>query len=50
MLGDVSRGDVGSDGWFANKAKKKARELSYLNQEANKSMVNNFGNAVDTVA
>lgn len=50
MLGGVSRGDVGSDGWFANKAKKKARELSYLNQEANKSMVNNFGNAVDTVA
>lgn len=50
MLGDVSRGDVGSDGWFANKAKNKARELSYLNQEANKSMVNNFGNAVDTVA
>lgn len=50
MLGDVSRGDVGSDGWFANKAKKKARELSYLNQEANKSMVNNFSNAVDTVA
>lgn len=50
MLGDVSRGDVGSDGRVANKAKKKARELSYLNQEANKSMVNNFGNAVDTVA
>lgn len=50
MLGDVSRRDIGSDGWFANKAKKKARELSYLNQEANKSMINNFGNAVDTVA
>lgn len=50
-LGDVSKSQVGSDGWFSNKAKKKTRELNRrikaANQRAALSLANTASN-IDT--
>lgn len=35
MLSNVSRSDVGSDGWFSNKAKRKTRAINNARQAAN---------------
>lgn len=50
-IGDVSKSQVGSDGWFSNKAKKKTRELNRrikaANQRAALSLANTASN-IDT--
>lgn len=46
-LTNVSKGEVGSDGWFSNKAKNKTRELNRNINAANDLALLNFGHAVE---
>lgn len=47
FLSNVSRDEVGSDGWFSNKAKNKTNELNDNINAANDLAILNFGHAVD---
>lgn len=49
MMSHVSRSQVGKDGWFSNKAKKKARELNAQIDDANERAVVGFNNRVEGV-
>ena len=48
-LGNVARKDVGSDGWFSNKAKKLTRKINAERQLANKQALFSLGNTAQTV-
>lgn len=47
FLSNVSKDEVGSDGWFSNKAKNKTNELNNNINAANDLAILNFGHAVD---
>lgn len=49
MMSHVSRSQVGKDGWFSNKAKKKARKLNAQIDDANERAVVGFNNRVEGV-
>lgn len=49
MMSHVSRSQVGKDGWFSNKAKKKARKLNAQIDDANERAVIGFNNRVEGV-
>lgn len=49
MMSHVSRRQVGKDGWFSNKAKKKARKLNAQIDDANERAVIGFNNRVEGV-
>lgn len=49
MMNHVSRSQVGKDGWFSNKAKKKARKLNAQIDDANERAVVGFNNRVEGV-
>lgn len=48
-LGNVARKDVGSDGWFSNKAKKLTRDINAERQRANLAAITSLGNTAQTV-
>ena len=48
-LGNVARKDVGSDGWFSNKAKNLTRKINAERQLANKQALFSLGNTAQTV-
>lgn len=48
-LAHVSQDDVGSDGWFSNKAKNKAKELNNAMDEANTRAWYSLGNTASNV-
>lgn len=50
FMNDVSRKQVGKDGWFANKAKKKANRLNKQIGEAEGRALNNFGLSTSNLA
>ena len=47
FLSNVTKDEVGSDGWFSNKAKNKTNELNNNINAANDLAILNFGHAVD---
>lgn len=49
MMSHVSRSQVGKDGWFSNKAKKKARKLNAQIDDANERAIVGFNNRVEGV-
>ena len=49
QLGEVSKEDIGSEGWFSNKATKKAAELTKKNQEANMAAWQSLQNTADNI-
>ena len=50
LLDNVSKGQVGKDGWFKNKAKRKAKRLNRQIDNANDFAINTFGNATDNLS
>ena len=48
-LGNVAKKDVGSDGWFSNKAKNLTRDINAERQRANLSAITSLGNTAQTV-
>lgn len=49
QMSNVSKSEVGSDGWFSNKASRKTRELNRQIDEANQRQLANFGIAAENV-
>ena len=49
QMSNVSKSEVGSDGWFSNKASRKTRELNRQIDEANQRQLVNFGIAAENV-
>lgn len=49
QMSNVSKSEVGSDGWFSNKASRKTRELNRQINEANQRQLVNFGIAAENV-
>lgn len=45
---DFSKSDIGKDGWFSNKAKKKYRELQKQQDIARNRALTSYDNAIDT--
>ena len=50
FMNDVTRNQVGKDGWFANKAKKKANKLNTQIAEAEQKALTNFGISTSNLA
>lgn len=50
FMNDVSRNQVGKDGWFSNRAKKKANKLNRQIDEAEERALNNFGLSTSNLA
>ena len=50
LLDNVSKGQVGKDGWFRSKAKRKAKRLNNQINNANDFAINTFGNAADNLS
>ena len=50
FMKDVSRSQVGKDGWFSNKAKKKAKKLNRQIGEAEDRAINTFGLSTSNLA
>lgn len=50
FMNDVSRSQVGKDGWFSNKAKKKAKKLNRQIGEAEDRAINTFGLSTSNLA
>lgn len=48
-LSNVARKDVGSDGWFSNKAKNLTKEINAQRQLANKQALFSLGNTAQTI-
>lgn len=48
-IGDVSKSQVGSDGWFSNKTKKKTRELNRRIKAANQRAVLSLANTASNI-
>lgn len=48
-MGDVSKKQVGSDGWFSNKAKKKTRALNAAIDEANAKAISSISNTAGNI-
>ena len=49
-LGEVTKDDIGSEGWFSNKASDKAEYLTEMNRKANMKAWNAFQNASDNLS
>lgn len=49
QMSNVSKSEVGSDGWFSNKASRKTRELNRQIDEANQRQLANFNIAAQNV-
>lgn len=49
FLGDVKKSDVGSEGWFSNKATRKTRELNRLVDEANMRALASLANTAENI-
>lgn len=47
MLGNISRSDIGKDGWFSHKAKNLTNKLKSQAEAANTRLYNNFNQAAD---
>lgn len=49
FLGDINKSDVGSDGWFSNKASKETRRLNTLVDEANMRALASLDNTASNI-
>jgi hypothetical protein len=49
FLGDIKKSDVGSEGWFSNKATRKTRELNRLVDEANMRALASLANTAENI-
>ena len=50
FMNDVTRNQVGKDGWFSNKARKKANKLNSQIDEAEQKALTNFGMSTSNLA
>ena len=49
LLNNVSKSDIGKDGWFSNKAKRLTNEINRQRDFANQLAITNFGLAADNL-
>lgn len=49
LLGDINKSDVGSDGWFSNKAKRETNRLNTLVDEANMRALASISNTAENI-
>lgn len=49
VLGNLSKSDIGKDGWFSNKARNLTKRLNEQRAAANRAAVSNFANAAANI-
>lgn len=49
FLGDINKSDVGSEGWFSNKATRETERLNKLNEEANLRALTSLENTAENI-